>query len=78
MAFGLRNSSPLHLGAAGNYTSLKGLNPCSSSLPTSSSSPVPWLNPCARILSEFAYFGALLLENGVEPFCFVLRFVIQW
>lgn len=39
MACGLRCSSPLHLGATGNYTSLKGLNPCSSSLSSSSSSP---------------------------------------
>lgn len=47
MACGLRcYSSPSHLGAAGNYASLKGLNPCS--LPSASSTssfPVPLAQP---------------------------------
>lgn len=59
MACGLRCSSPLHLGAAGNYTSLKGLNPYSSSLPSSSSSSVP----CSTLVSDFSHFVELSMNE---------------
>jgi hypothetical protein len=52
MACGLRCPSPLNLGAAGNYSSLKSLNPCSSSSPASPSPVRAQLQPFLFLLIQ--------------------------
>ena len=62
MACGLRCPSPLNLGAAGNYSSLKSLNPCSSSSPAS---PSPVRAQLQHFIQNvFAHSGGLLSQSG--------------